>query len=820
MNQNDTALLDALRSDRSPQALAEIVRRYQDLVYAACYRILGDAALAEDAAQATFLVLWQKAGRLGAQVSLAGWLYRTAGWTSMNAKKMQRRRQEHEQRAARMIPEERRIEGASWEDIRPCLDRALAALPSTQRESVVLRYLQGLPPDEVAETMGRSPAVVRVWLSRGLKTLQRKLQREGIAISGAMLATWLGSEANATAPAGFAAAVEAACAGGTLAKGAAAVQIADWTARTMFWSQAKGAAAIGVGAILAAALAITGGYGLARGGFAGGSDAGTVAFRAYPADVLDVWGGGQLMAFSGLDGPTPFDRALVCRTSFAGTGLSVMFPDAAELIFSESTPRRAFVTGDVFDLAHPGGRTRGAFLDACHLLVEGPCRIRSAGKKLTVVTSGPRTLIAPADRCDPRRVDAELDRAIAERLQWLRAAQLPPIASDLRRKTFVKCLSVMKSAVYSPEGKLRHRYTTPDRWPHRGMWLLDSALHAIGIRHADPSLARDAIEAVLDAQHPDGLVQISYFHRGGRADLVQPPLLAAAAELAERVRPDPDFVARIYPKLAACLEWDMKNRDADGDGLLEWRLDGDPAARSGESDWDNSPRFDLAKPINAVDFNAYLARECEVMAAFARRLGKADEEARWADHHRRLCRLINDKLWSESSGIYVDALAHGGAQQPLLTAAGFLPLFCGAPTPERARRLAAHLRDPKTFATALPVATVSPSHRDQYTKDLSRGPAWVNVNWCIAKGFERYGLIEEARLIRDRTLAAIETYYQRHGALFEFYDADDLVPPPQLPRKGRNEPGSAKHQAIHDILRTAALYVDWCAAADGADARE
>ena len=64
----------------------------------------------------------------------------------------------------------------------------------------------------------------------------------------------------------------------------------------------------------------------------------------------------------------------------------------------------------------------------------------------------------------------------------------------------------MKSQVYSPEGRIKHRWTTPDRWPHRGMWLWDSAFHAIGFRHVDVEVARDAISAVFDAQREGGFV--------------------------------------------------------------------------------------------------------------------------------------------------------------------------------------------------------------------------------------------------------------------------------------------------------------------------
>lgn len=534
-----------------------------------------------------------------------------------------------------------------------------------------------------------------------------------------------------------------------------------------------------------------------------------------PDGVLDIWGGGQLLAFSGLDGPTPYRHSLVARTAFSGTGLLVKLPGQAELRFCAETPRRTFLAGDAFDVVHPGGRTRGVFADACHLLIEGPCEVRDAGQGLRILTQGSRTLVAAARVCDERRLAADLDEATAQRLRWIVNVPKPDLPRGLRRQTFWKCLSVIKTNIYGPEGRLKHRYTTPDRWPHRGMWLWDSAFNAIGIRHLDPALARDAIEAVLDAQHDDGLVQISYFHQDRRTDMTQPPTLALASRLIYQTQPEKEWLARIYPRLAAYLQWDMAQRDTDGSGLLEWLIEPKVQCRCGESGWDNSPRFDIAKPLDAVDFNSFLARECEAMAEIAGLLGKDGDRAAWSAQHKRLCDLINRKLWNEPLGIYVDALAATGEQQPLLTAAGFLPLLCGAPSKAQAQRLAGHLRDPHTFATNLPVATIPPCHKEHYSKDMWRGPVWVNINWCIARGLDRYGLSDEARELRRRTLAAIEKYYGRYGAIFEFFDEEDKVAPPDLLRKTVNDPREWIHQVIYDYMWTATLYIDMCLAEQG-----
>jgi glycogen debranching enzyme len=518
-----------------------------------------------------------------------------------------------------------------------------------------------------------------------------------------------------------------------------------------------------------------------------------------------------LLAFSGVDGPTPYHRALVARTSMSGCGVTVNVPGDAELVFSDAAPTRCRVTSDIVDVDHDRGRTRAVLIDACHLLVEGPCDIRSCGPELASLRRGDRTLIGAASGFDADRIESDIDRAVDARLQWVMRAAAPEGVAALCRKTYRKAVSIMKGFVYAPEGPVQHHYVTPDRWPHRGMWLWDSAFQAIGLRHVDPAMAWDAVAAVLDTQQDDGLVPFMFRHEEPRMQ-TQPPTLAMAAQAVHRVAPDLKRLDALFPKLAAYLEWDMRHRDSDGAGLLEGVIETHKSApyeaRCAESGWDNSPRWDTDEPLDAVDFNSWLAHECEILAEFAGLLGLNEEQQKWADHHRRLCRLINERLWSVEKGFYLDCEAATGEQRPLVTAAGFLPLLCGAPDAAQAASLARHLHT--TFDTAVPVSTVAPEHTDVYSKDMWRGPMWPNINWAIAEGFERYAMADEAALIRERTRAVIEKYYARCGSIFEFYDSADEVAPPLLPRKGFNNPDEWIHQVVYDYGWSAALYVDMC----------
>jgi len=520
------------------------------------------------------------------------------------------------------------------------------------------------------------------------------------------------------------------------------------------------------------------------------------------------WDGGRLLAFSGLDGSTDFEKGLVVRTAFGKPGLDVKLPGECRILFPDLGAMECIVTGDCFIVRGANAELRGAFLDACHLLIEGPCEARSPDRAITVTTKRNRTLIASASRCEEAKVDADVEGAIRDRRRWLETLPLPSTIPASSRHALLRAVNLMKTQVSTPEGRIRHRWTTPDRWPHARMWLWDSVFHAIGWRHLDVSVARDAITAVFDVQRDDGFMP----HMGSPREIssiTQPPVLAFGVKLVNDVDPRPEWIEALYPKLAAYLEWDVRNRDTDGAGLVEWATSGDPHCRCDESGMDNSPRFDATTSLDAVDFNSFLALEFEVMSGFAAALGRGADSEKWKGMHSRLCALIRERFWSERSGFFLDYDNERRTHSPVLASSGFLPLICGAATEAQAGRLASLLRDPEMFQTRFPVSCIAKSDTQHYRKDMWRGPVWININWYVALGLDRYGMAQEAADLRRRTMEEIERFNESHGVFFEYYDDRREVDPPEMHRKGSCAPEkSPYHQVIHDYGWTATLYAD------------
>ena len=520
-------------------------------------------------------------------------------------------------------------------------------------------------------------------------------------------------------------------------------------------------------------------------------------------NILDRWGKGQLLAFSGMDGKTDFENGFILRTEETAA-MQIKQPGGnGEIIFASGAPESCFLSSDCFRI----NGTTGLLPDAHHLLLEGKVELKDLPDCFSVQRKGDRTLLGVRERFQPGLMDLDLSAAWEQRLAFF--LKLPDfgIQNDSSLKTLAKAYSQLKGQICSPCGKISCCWTTPDRWPHRAMWLWDSVFHAIGLRHMDLELAKESLSAVLESQLDDGLIP----HMTSplqHSNITQPPILAFGVRILTEERMDEEFVRRSYPRLKRYLEWIMAHRDTDGAGLMEWDIEGNPHCRSGESGMDNSPRFDGATKLDAPDFNAFLSLECECMAEFAERLSLEEEAEKWKRHHNRLNVQMNERLWNESERIYMDRDILTGRLTGIAASSGFLPLICGAPSQAQAEKMLANLNDPETFATPFRVPSISRKCSAFYQKDMWRGPVWININWLIAFGLERYGWKEEARKLRRETVREEEKFYWKYGTFFEFYDDREECDPPELMRKGRCSPSEPYHQSCHDYGWSAALYLD------------
>jgi RNA polymerase sigma factor (sigma-70 family) len=249
----DRELLGQFIARRDEAAFAALLARHGPLVLAVCRQVLRDAHDAEDAFQATFLVLARKAASIRRHESLAAWLHRVALNVARSARAGTARRRAREREAALMPRSEPDGDGVSpeWQ---PLLHEEVSRLPAKYRVPVVLCYLEGKTHDETAHQLGWPLGTVKGRLARARDLLRSRLVRRGVALSASGLAVLLSrGAAEAAVPDVLAQATARAVLAG--AAPAPVVALAEGVVRAMFFTRIKTV----VLAVLAVAALGTGG---------------------------------------------------------------------------------------------------------------------------------------------------------------------------------------------------------------------------------------------------------------------------------------------------------------------------------------------------------------------------------------------------------------------------------------------------------------------------------------------------------------------------------------------------------------------------------
>jgi len=256
----DADLLDRFARYAEHEAFEALLRRHGPVVYGVCRRVLANAADADDAFQATFLVLVRRARSLRQGDRLGPWLYGVAVRVAMKARARRARLAERRTEATDMIPDPSSpAEALDW---LPILDAELQALPAKYREPLVLCELQGASRAIAAKTLGIPEGTLSSRLARGRELLRRRLLKHGTLLPAGGLAALFsaGGVGRATVLVALLAKTSesasiittGAALAGTVPAGAA--RLTDEVLKGMFITKLRAAS----GAVLAASLVIVG----------------------------------------------------------------------------------------------------------------------------------------------------------------------------------------------------------------------------------------------------------------------------------------------------------------------------------------------------------------------------------------------------------------------------------------------------------------------------------------------------------------------------------------------------------------------------------
>jgi RNA polymerase sigma factor (sigma-70 family) len=315
-DRTDGDLLREFLDTKAEAAFAALVRRHWPMVRGTCRRILGNVDDADDAAQATFLVLVTKAQACKSRTTLGDWLFGVARRIALNARRLAARRREMEKRMLRPPGREQ----TDVTDFLPLLDEELARLPEKYRRPIILCDLEGQTRKLAARQLRCPEGSVASRLARGRQLLAQGLTKRGLTLTAGALAAGLAAQtahADALAATRIAAAATQIMAHGSLTGttivSAKVLALTEGALKTMLLSKLKIMAAL---AIMSVALS---------------------------------WGIGTIVSDSTAAQSPRADGQITQKGSKAKAGQGAATPEGPALI-KEQKPQKVTIRGRVLDL--------------------------------------------------------------------------------------------------------------------------------------------------------------------------------------------------------------------------------------------------------------------------------------------------------------------------------------------------------------------------------------------------------------------------------------------------------------------------------------
>jgi hypothetical protein len=326
----------------------------------------------------------------------------------------------------------------------------------------------------------------------------------------------------------------------------------------------------------------------------------------------------------------------------------------------------------------------------------------------------------------------------------------------------------------------------------------DTFLVGTFMSYEAPRLSRLNFEAVCSGVDELGFVPNYYMAHGAASrDRSMSPLGSYMIWKTQCAAPDRAWLGQMYPRLARWHGWWMKNRAGRGNGLLAWgsnnaayefpqlvpynqKLQFTRQSAMYESGLDNSPLFDevafnertATLELDDVALSSYYAMDCDALAHIAECLGRKSEAARYRREHAAMARRINELLWDEEHGLYVNR-HWDGRYSTRWAPTSFFPMIAGVATPERAAIMVKkHLLNPAEFWGTWVIPSIARSDPAYKDNDYWRGRIWGPFNFLVAEGLRRYRFDDAAAELARKSLDLFMTNYRADGGVYENYNAE------------------------------------------------
>lgn len=385
-------------------------------------------------------------------------------------------------------------------------------------------------------------------------------------------------------------------------------------------------------------------------------------------------------------------------------------------------------------------------------------------------------------------------------------ASVPKLSFDRQEEKiiYLSSFNLARGSMLPPSGEAAHDYYVFSRepkwgWGH-GHQVLHESLSMLSYAYLDWESAQGSQRIYMDQQADDGLIAYRHGPRGAQTyphnnrPTTSAPFYSWINWEVYKVSQDPTFLKDSYESGVAYMNWLKKERDLDQDGTFEW---GPYGIIENVRDWYNAvfqvseDRFldvdkeDISDELECLDLSLMICKEMRSLSKMAESLGKKTEAGKWTSEADHLADLINERMWDDDSEFYYSVnmkdhsfqfLTRDLRRQEII---GFLPLWAGACSPERAQMLVSKLTDTTKFWRKNGVPTLA-ADDVWYSPNVDycckwNGPVWLLWNYMIFDGLKNYGYDDVANQLAEKLISTVEFQLSNNHNFWESYSPDNSV---------------------------------------------
>jgi hypothetical protein len=376
--------------------------------------------------------------------------------------------------------------------------------------------------------------------------------------------------------------------------------------------------------------------------------------------------------------------------------------------------------------------------------------------------------------------------------------------TEAEKITYIGAFNLVRGCMYPPSGKTSYNSYVFSRnplwgWGH-GHQVLHESLSMLAYVYLDPKSAEGSQRVYMEQQREDGLIAYRHGPRGlqdyphKNKPTTSAPFFSWINWEVFSVTKDRQFLQDAYASGCLYTDWLIRNRDEDQDGTFEW---GPYGIIENVRDWYNAvfqvsaeryldvDKEDISDELECLDLTLMVIKEERSLAKMALALGKSTEARSWQEKAEKTSRLVNERMWDDSSGFYYSVnkkdhswyfMTRDLRRQEII---GFLALWAEVAPKDRAERLITALTDTSRFWRRYGIPTLS-AKDPWYSPYVDycckwNGPVWMLWNYMVYDGLNSYGYDATASELAARMVGCVTTQLSKNHNFWESYSPDNEV---------------------------------------------